>query len=96
MDADLIEPDRAKEGGDDGRTIINVSVTPNSKKPSVSMIDEENYEVKVDERAEGGHANARLIEILSEYFGVRKSSVSIIRGSRSRDKVVLIQMNSRT
>ena len=71
--------------------IINVSVTPNSKKPSVSKIDEENYEVKVDERAEGGKANARLIEILSEYFGVRKSSVSIIKGNKSRDKIVLIK-----
>ncbi len=89
------ESDRDKEGGDDERMIINVSVTPNSRRPSVSKINEENYEVKVDERAEGGRANARLIEILSEYFGVRKSSISIIKGSRSRDKVVLIKMNSR-
>jgi len=74
--------------------IINVSVTPNSRRSSVSKIDEENYEVKVDERAEGGKANTRLIEILSEYFGIRKSSISIIKGFRSRDKVVLIKMNS--
>ena len=85
-----------EESREHRRMIISVSVTPNSRRPGVSKIDEENYEVKVDERAKGGRANARLIEILSEYFGVRKSSISIIKGSRSRDKVVLIRMNNRT
>ena len=87
--------DGGKEGGSDERMIINVSVTPNSRRPSVSKIDEERYEVKVDEKPEGGRANARLVEILSEYFGIGKSSISIIKGFRSRDKVVLIKMNDR-
>jgi len=71
--------------------IIKVKVTPNAKKASVSKSDDENYEVRVDEKAEGGRANARLIEMLSDYFRVRKSNVLIIKGARSREKVVQIK-----
>ena len=71
--------------------IIKVKVTPNAKKASVSKADDENYEVRVDEKAEGGRANARLIEMLSDYFRVRKSNVLIIKGARSREKVVQIK-----
>jgi len=95
MNLNRLRCDRDKERGDDRQMIINVYVTPNSNKPSVSRIDEKNYEVKVDERAEAGRANGRLIDILSEYFGVTKSSTSVVRGSRSRDKVVLVRAKSR-
>ena len=70
--------------------LINVNVIPNSKKPLISKIDENNYEAKVDERAEDGRANARLVEMLSEYFGVRKSQVRIVKGLRSRSKVIQV------
>ena len=70
---------------------IRVTVTPNSKKPSVSKVDETLYEVRVDEKAHEGRANSRLVEILSEYFRVRKSSILIIRGAKSREKIVLIR-----
>jgi len=70
--------------------LININVIPNSKKPLISKIDENNYEAKVDERAEDGRANARLVEMLSEYFGVRKSQVRIVKGLRSRSKVIQV------
>ena len=70
--------------------LINVRVTPNSRKPSVVEVDESTYEVKVDERARGGAANKRLLEILSEHLGVPKSRITIVRGAKSRDKVLEI------
>jgi uncharacterized protein YggU (UPF0235/DUF167 family) len=70
--------------------IINVRVTPNSKQPSVTKLSDGLYEVAVDERAEGGRANRRLIEILSENLDVPKSSIRILRGARSKDKVVQV------
>lgn len=70
------------------RTRINVRVTPNAKAPLVVRIDDLDYRVKVDARAEGGRANARLVELLAAHFGVPKSRVSIARGALGRDKIV--------
>ena len=68
--------------------LIRVRVTPNAKKPLVVRVADGSFEVKVDERAEGGKANKRLIEIISEHLGVPKSSLRVVSGARSRDKLV--------
>lgn len=70
--------------------LIKVRVTPNAKVAAVTKIDETSYEVKVDERAEGGRANKRLLEILSKQLNVPKSKISIMSGNKSRDKVIQI------
>jgi len=67
---------------------ITVHVTTNAKEARVVKVDEANFEVKVDEKALQGRANRRLVEILSEHFGVPKSRVFIVRGAKSRDKVI--------
>jgi len=69
---------------------INVIVTPNSKKVEVEKIGEENYKVRVDAPAVEGKANKRLVEILSEYFNVPKSSIKILKGFKNRNKIVSI------
>jgi uncharacterized protein (TIGR00251 family) len=71
---------------------INVIVTPNSKKAEVEKIGEENYKVRVDAPASEGEANKRLIEILSEYFNVPKSSIKILKGFKNRNKIVNIDI----
>lgn len=38
-----------------------------------------------------GKANEELIELLSEAAGVRKSAVKILKGSSSKQKLVLIE-----
>jgi uncharacterized protein (TIGR00251 family) len=68
--------------------LINVRVTPNSKSVRVVKIDETTFEVKVDEKAVHGAANKRLLEILSKHLGVPKSRITIVRGARSRDKIL--------
>jgi uncharacterized protein len=70
--------------------LIHVRVTPNAKEARVTKLSESNFEVKVDEQAENGKANKRLLEILSSYFDLPKSRIRIIKGSKSRDKVVEI------
>lgn len=70
--------------------LIRVHVTPNAKEAGVVKVGEADFEVRVDEVAMGGRANKRLLEILSEHFGVPKSRISIVRGARSRDKVLEI------
>jgi len=71
---------------------INLSVVPNAKKAEVEKIDEENYRVRVDAPASEGKANKRLIEILSEYFNVQKSSIKILKGFKNRNKIVSIDL----
>ncbi len=72
---------------------ITVHVTPNAAKACVTKVGELSFEVKVDERAQEGKANKRLLEILSEHFNVSKSKIRIVRGSRSREKIVEILLD---
>ena len=71
--------------------LISVHVTPNSKESRVTKVGDASFDVKVDEKATGGRANKRLVEILSEHFGVPKSKISIVRGAKSRDKTVEVR-----
>ena len=70
--------------------LVRVHVIPNSKAPFVARVDEVTLEVRVDERAEGWAANKRLLEILSEHYGVPRSKIAIVRGTKSRDKVLAV------
>lgn len=67
---------------------INVTITPNARVSAIVKLDESNYKIKVDAPATEGRANTRLVELLAEYFNVSKSSIRIIRGLKSRGKVV--------
>ena len=67
---------------------VKVRVTANSKEARVTRMDESSYEVRVDENAVGGKANRRLVEILADHFQVPKSKITIVRGAKSREKVV--------
>jgi len=68
--------------------LIRIHVTPNAKEVRVVKVSEDSFEVKVDQRAVGGRANKRLLEILSKHFMVPKSKIFIMKGMRSRDKIV--------
>ena len=70
---------------------ISVKVVPNSKKVEIEKIGENDFKVKVDEKAEDGKANRRLAEILAEYFKVPKSSVVISKGLKSKNKIIEIR-----
>ena len=68
---------------------INIKVVPNARRER--MVQESGrYKVYVNAPAEGGRANARMVDILSEHFGVKRREVRIIRGETARQKVVEI------
>jgi uncharacterized protein (TIGR00251 family) len=71
---------------------INVKTIPNSKKYQVEKISDDYFKVRVDAKAENGRANKRLVEILSEYFKVQKSSIVIAKGLKSRNKIIEIKI----
>ena len=68
---------------------IQVRVKPNSKVEEV-IRDDEGYLVKVKEPPKEGRANRAVIRLLSEYFKVPRSSVKILSGLGSRNKIIEI------
>jgi uncharacterized protein (TIGR00251 family) len=69
---------------------VSVLVVPNARKNGVV---EEGDHLKVYVRAPPvkGKANEAVIEVLAEFFGVKKGDIRIISGERSREKVVEIR-----
>ena len=47
--------------------------------------------MQIDAPARDGEANAALVDFISSVLGVKKREVSIGSGSKSREKVVLVQ-----
>lgn len=70
---------------------IKVKVNSRSKKTEVIMLDEHEFIVKFNAPREKGKANEKLIEILSEYFGISKSQVKIVSGFTSSNKIVNVE-----
>jgi len=71
------------------KMILNVKVVPNAKK---ELLKQESGRVKVylNAPAVEGKANKALVEFLAKYYKIKKSSISIIRGEKAREKVVQI------
>lgn len=70
--------------------IIEVKVIPKSSKIELVQLNEKSFKIKLTEPPEKGKANQQCIEILAKYFKVRKQDVTIIQGSTSRNKKVMI------
>lgn len=75
---------------------IFVKVIPNSKitkvvEDIVDMLGERTLKVKVRAIPENGKANEEVIEVISDYFKVKKRDVLIERGMNSRSKIIEIK-----
>lgn len=71
---------------------IKVKVIPNAKKERV--VDEHKLlKVYVNAPPVEGKANKRLLEILAEYFKVKKGEITVVRGQTSREKLIEIDEN---
>ncbi len=72
------------------KRIINVRVVPNAKKNEIIQ-QADCLKIKVTAPPVEGKANEILIEVLAEHFNVKKSAIRIIKGERSRNKMVMIE-----
>lgn len=77
--------------GEYGPIKITVRVVPGSSRQCVERKEDGSFRVRLRCAPEKGRANRELVEALARHFGVAKSDVSIVRGTGSRDKVVLIE-----
>jgi uncharacterized protein len=68
---------------------INVRVIPNAKK---NRVEAETGRLKVHLTAppQDGKANELLRELLAEYYGIKRKQILLVRGAKSRDKIVEI------
>ena len=70
--------------------IIKVKVKTNSSKSEVVLKDD-TYIVGLHSSPEKGKANNELISVLSKHFQVAKSQITIIKGEKSRKKIISIE-----
>lgn len=70
---------------------VTISVKTNSKIESVEKISELEYLVRVNTPPVEGKANKRIIELLSDYFDVPKSKISLVKGEKSKKKIFEIK-----
>ena len=69
---------------------ISVKVKPNSKEETVVPAGENQYIIRVKEKALEGRANEAVIRSVSEYFHTSKSRIAVIKGLKSRNKIIEI------
>lgn len=71
--------------------IIILHVVPGSKKDQIcGFMEDGRLKIKIAARAVDGKANQRLLDYLSELFGIKKSCISIQSGEFSRNKKLLV------
>lgn len=70
---------------------IEVVVKTNSQKAEISHLKGNTYSVRLCSCPHDNMANVELIEVLSEYFQCPKSSIKILRGLKSKIKLVEIE-----
>lgn len=69
---------------------INIKVIPKAKQNAIKK-EEETYKIWTIAPPVEGKANKIVIELLSSYFNIKKSQIKIIRGKKSRDKIIEIK-----
>jgi len=69
--------------------IINVKVMPGAKKQDIKS-ESGNLTIHLKSKPVKGKANQELIDLLSSHFNVPKTSIAIIKGAHSKNKLVEI------
>jgi len=70
---------------------INVRLKPRSSRRAIKVCGPKDVEVSVTSPPVDNRANEQLIEYLAEILGVAKTSLTIVKGGHSRNKVVSVE-----
>lgn len=70
---------------------IKISVMPNSSKTFLVGLVEGMLKIKLNAPPLEGRANKETIEFFSKLIGIPKTSISILRGDKSKLKTLLIK-----
>ena len=70
--------------------IISIKAIAQARENKITEIGENNFEVKVREKAEDNKANLAILELVADHFKVSISQVKFIKGIKSQNKVLKI------
>jgi uncharacterized protein len=74
--------------------MIFLHVQPGASKAAIVGILDDRIKVSVTKKALDGAANEAVLELLADSFNLKKASVSLLKGDKSRQKTVLLEGNS--
>lgn len=74
-----------------GARILKVRAVPRSRRPGVEEGPDGSMRVRIPGAPEKGRANRQVVEYVADHLGVPKSSVSIVGGRTSREKLLRIE-----
>lgn len=77
-----------------GEIVIRIHAKPGAKQNGITDISADAIGVQIAAPPVDGEANTELVKYLSKVLQLRKSDVSLDRGSKSREKTVLVAKNS--
>lgn len=77
-----------------GGISIKINAKPGAKNNNITDISSDGVGVQINAPPTDGEANAELIKYLSKVLGLRKSDLSLDRGSRSRNKILIVHSTS--
>ncbi|OGO21270.1 MAG: YggU family protein [Chloroflexi bacterium RBG_16_50_9] len=75
----------------DDAVLLRVRVHPNAGRSQVGRLTGGVLEVRVAAPPVKGQANSELITCLSQWLGTGKSSLTIVKGQFSRNKIIAIR-----
>lgn len=78
---------------DDKESLLRVLVKPGAGKDAILDVFEDRLRVSLKERAREGKANQALVNFLAKRLGVSKSSVTLLKGARSRQKLLRLTLS---
>ncbi len=73
---------------------LTVKVHPNSKNPRLEKSADGLFDIYVKESPQQGKANEAVVEALSEYFKIPKTTITLVRGGKSKIKIFNLSLPS--
>jgi uncharacterized protein (TIGR00251 family) len=73
------------------RQLITVRVQPKSRQQQLIQLSSTEFKARLKAAPDRGQANAELLALLADYFGLPPSRLAIIQGKTSRTKLIEIK-----
>lgn len=67
---------------------LSIKVITRAKKNEIIKIGDLTYKVRVTSPPIDNQANKEIVSLLAKFFGLSKSKVKIIKGLRSKEKII--------
>jgi uncharacterized protein len=74
--------------------ILKLHVQPGASRDEIAGWDGETLRLRIRARAIEGKANRAVLEFLAEALALRPRQVALLRGERSREKLVEVELPS--